>query len=267
MLRDGHIHSPYCPHGTNDAFKKYIERAIELGYKDISFTEHAPLPDSFIDTTPTKDSGMDKGKLEKYLKELDSLKEEYKKDLFIRTGLEVDFIEGFENETEKLLNEYGPFLDDSILSVHFLKHENDWYCVDYSPEFFSTMVEVFGSAEAIYDTYYNTIHLSIMSDLGKWKPIRIGHMTLAQKFQKKFPAKNVNHKLIDNILREIKKHRYQLDYNGAGIVKPFCQESYPNKWIAEEAAKMGIPLIYGSDAHQAADLNQGRTDLMEHIIT
>ena len=26
MKCDGHIHSPYCPHGTSDSFKQYIEK-------------------------------------------------------------------------------------------------------------------------------------------------------------------------------------------------------------------------------------------------
>ena len=42
MKRDAHIHSPFCPHGTKDAFELYIEKAIKNGFTDISFTEHAP---------------------------------------------------------------------------------------------------------------------------------------------------------------------------------------------------------------------------------
>ena len=44
ILKDGHIHSPYCPHGTKDSFEKYIEKALEEGLEEISFTEHLPLP-------------------------------------------------------------------------------------------------------------------------------------------------------------------------------------------------------------------------------
>ena len=27
-MRDGHIHSPYCPHGSSDRFEQYIKKAI-----------------------------------------------------------------------------------------------------------------------------------------------------------------------------------------------------------------------------------------------
>ncbi len=34
-MKDGHIHSHYCPHGTNDSFEMYIENAIKNGYDEI----------------------------------------------------------------------------------------------------------------------------------------------------------------------------------------------------------------------------------------
>ena len=45
LKKDGHIHTPYCPHGTLDPFQNYIEKAIQNDFQEISFTEHAPLPD------------------------------------------------------------------------------------------------------------------------------------------------------------------------------------------------------------------------------
>ena len=31
--KDGHMHSPYCPHGTSDSFEQYIEKALEKDFK------------------------------------------------------------------------------------------------------------------------------------------------------------------------------------------------------------------------------------------
>lgn len=39
-MKDGHIHSPYCPHGSKDALEDYVKRAIEIGLDEITFTEH-----------------------------------------------------------------------------------------------------------------------------------------------------------------------------------------------------------------------------------
>lgn len=30
-MKDGHIHSPYCPHGSKDDFEKYVQRAMDVG--------------------------------------------------------------------------------------------------------------------------------------------------------------------------------------------------------------------------------------------
>ncbi|KAB7666764.1 histidinol-phosphatase HisJ [Bacillus sp. B1-b2] len=265
--RDGHIHSPYCPHGSTDTFVQYIERAIQLGFKEITFTEHAPLPAPFIDTTPTKDSSMTIEQMEEYLKEVQEIKEIYYNQLKINVGLEVDYIEGYETEIRDFLSKWGHLLDDSILSVHFLLNgKNHHYdCVDYSPEHFQEMIGAYGGIDAIYECYYNTILKSILADLGQNKPKRIGHITLANKFQILYPPTNDFREKIVAILKQIKHSGYTLDYNAAGLKKPYCLEPYPPDWVIEEAKKLHIPLVYGSDAHQAKDLGQGYNLLVDRI--
>lgn len=257
MKSDNHIHSPYCPHGSNDSFEDYISRAIELGIKEITFTEHAPLPKGFIDTTPEKDSGMDAVNLMDYFRELTALKARYKGKILIKTGLEVDYIEGFEKETKAFLDQVGAYLDDSILSVHFIKHNSEYHCIDFSSDSFGIIAEKLGSIDEVYARYFSTVKKSIVADLGVFKPKRIGHITLVHKFQKNYrPLQNFDQHIY-SILKEIRQQDYQLDYNGAGQVKPFCKEPYPPEKFARFALELGIPLLYGSDAHQAKDLGQG----------
>lgn len=262
MLRDGHIHTPFCPHGTKDGFEEYIERAIELGFREISFTEHAPLPKGFEDTTPKKDSGMKLEQLEEYFAKIDQLKDRFGDRLVINCGFEVDYIEGFEEEITSLLNQYGSRLDDAILSVHFLKHGHSYDCLDYSPEAFEQMVKKYGTVEDIYQNYYRTLLKSIQADLGPYKPKRIGHITLVRKFQKRFPVHSDFRNEIMTVLQAIKNQGYEIDYNGAGTAKPLCRETYPPKWVAEEASNLQIPLVYGSDAHQVKELKQGHDALL-----
>lgn len=257
MKRDGHIHTPFCPHGTADALEFYIEKAITSGFLDISFTEHAPLPPSFTDPTPLQDSGMNFDTLYRYLDAVDTVKGAYRNDIRIRTGLEVDFIEGFEDETREFLDHIGPRLDDSILSVHFLKTSSGYFCLDYSPEVFMELTAAAGSVEAAYKLYYETVEASINADLGAYKPKRIGHPTLAHKFQLAHGDKIDDDKHIKKIIDQIAKTGAELDVNSAGFFKPDCLEPYPpKKWILY-AESLGIPLIYGSDAHSVKGLHQG----------
>ncbi len=265
MLRDGHIHTPYCPHGSNDPLERYIERAIELGFSEITFTEHAPLPETFLDPAPERDSAMRFSDLEPYLKDIEAAKRQYSSLIKINTGLEVDFICGFEQETTQFLNEYGPCLDDAILSVHFLKVNGQYVCVDFSEEEFGRIVKQAGSIESVYKLYYDTVLQSIRSNLGIYKPVRIGHITLVRKFQHMFSCEQTFDKEIQVILQEMKNSHYSLDYNGAGFVKPLCRETYPPVGLARAAHSLGIPLVYGSDAHAAAGLGQALEEI-DHIL-
>lgn len=262
MKYDGHVHTPYCPHGSSDSFVQYIERALQLGLKEISFTEHAPLPEGFVDTTPTTDSAMHIDDLQPYFEDIQIVKERYKSQIKINVGLEIDFIEGFEEEIKIFLTKYGPFLDDSLLSVHFLKTGNDWICLDYSHELFGELTAKLGSVDEVYKCYYNTVEKAINSDLGEYKPKRIGHLTLVQKFQKKYPPSLHLDERVFALLDIIKQKGLALDYNGAGVMKDFCLEPYPSHRFVTYAQKIGIPLVYGSDAHQAKDLGQGFHQLL-----
>ncbi|MFZ4450677.1 histidinol-phosphatase HisJ [Salibacterium aidingense] len=261
IKRDGHIHTPFCPHGSSDSFHSYIERAVSEGLHSITFTEHAPLPGNFEDPVPGRDSAMSQELLDRYFYTIEDLKKEYKKDITILAGLEIDFIEGFERETKKLLDETGPRLDDSILSVHFLRTDTTYTCLDYSLDSFASLIEKTGSAEKTAQLYYHTLLLSIRSDLGDFKPRRLGHITLIKKFQQRFPEMEIQ-KHIGPLLEAVHEEEMTLDYNGAGTAKPMCREPYPDNSIAWEAKKRGIPLIYGSDAHQAKDMMQGLEEMI-----
>ena len=256
MKRDGHIHTPFCPHGTTDTLAAYIEKAISNQFTDITFTEHAPLPKNFVDPTPQKDSGMDPALLIPYFEELQILQNQYKNRINVHIGLEVDFIVGFENETRDFLNTYGHYLDDAILSVHFLPFSGEYTCIDYSPEVFLSFCEKVGSVQQVYDLYYETVKQSIDADLGKYKPKRIGHPTLIHKFQHAHKQLIEDTMQIKQVLHHIKQAGYELDVNSAGLSKSYCKEPYPSYDMISYAKEIQLPTVFGSDAHCVDDLHQ-----------
>ncbi|MGE7622728.1 histidinol-phosphatase HisJ [Viridibacillus sp. NPDC096237] len=256
MKRDAHIHSPFCPHGTMDDFEDYIKKAINFGFTDITFTEHAPLPNNFTDPTPFKDSGMKTEQLTTYIEKLKKLKKQYASEIRIRIGLEVDYITDYERQIRDFLNHIGPQLDDAILSVHFLKYDNAYTCVDYSSEIFLEFAEKVGTVKEVYNLYYETVKESISADLGPFKPKRIGHPTLVHKFQLAHQQKIDDHKQIEEILQLMANKDYELDVNGAGLSKKYCKEPYPPLQYIKLADTLKIPLVFGSDAHQVTNLHQ-----------
>lgn len=259
MKKDGHVHTPYCPHGTTDSLEEYIEQAIQLHIDSITFTEHAPLPNTFHDPTPNQDSAIELETMEEYIEKIQLLKKAYKNEITINLGLEVDYIKEYEEETTSFLNTYGKYLDDSILSVHFLKLQDKYYCMDFDEHTFKHMIDQVESLEKLHHIYYQEVLHSIQSDLGEYKPKRIGHITLVNKFQKLFPVTFSVDQYIQTILFEIKNRGYELDYNVAGLRKEFCGETYPGSAVAKMAQEQKIPLIYGSDAHSARDVGKNYT--------
>lgn len=262
--QDAHVHSPFCPHGSKDKFEQYINQAIEKGFTSISFTEHAPLPTGFSDPAPAKDSCMEYRDLEAYIIEINRLKKTYSKKIIIKAGLEVDYISGYEEQTRDLLDEIGPLLDDSILSVHYLKCKDQWICIDYSPDSFQEAITLMGGINQVYQLYFQQVLQSVHADLGSFKPKRIGHITLVSKFQKKFPPA-MSSNLIDDILKGIVKKGYSLDLNAAGLRKPLCRDFYPDETTIKKAKEWGVPLIYGSDAHQAKEVGSDYEKLSPYV--
>lgn len=257
LKRDGHLHTSFCPHGSKDTMEEYVKMAIEKGMKEISFTEHAPLPRSFTDPAPTKDSSMNREDVPEYIKTGKHLKEKYKSELIINIGFEVDYIDGYTDEIKDFLYQWGEDIDDAILSVHMIPAEEEYICMDYSAEEFGRLVSIMGSVEKVHERYYQLIGQSIHADLGLYKPNRIGHLTLVNKFQKKYPVQTNYSQTVLNLLGQLKEQGLELDANAAGWFKPDCEESYPPFKFIKKAVEMGIKVIPGSDSHQAKGVAKG----------
>ena len=258
--RDGHTHSEFCPHGSREPTEQLIRRAIDLGFLSYSLTEHPPLPPGFEDPAPPKDCGIAAKDLEPYFQLAQRLKREFAGRIEIKVGLEVDYIPGYETWTRSLLNQYGPEMQDALLSVHFLEGNGGWRCVDHSPsDFREGLLEAYGSIEAVHRAYWGLVREAILADLGPYKPRRVGHLSLVHKFQRQFPLENrfLFKPQIEEILDLIKANHMELDLDAAGLFKPDCLEIYPPDWILREALRRGIPMVYGSDAHSVKGVGQG----------
>lgn len=200
-----------------------------------------------------------------YIEEIQKLKQKYAKQIRIRIGFELDYISGFEEQTISWLATYGPLMDDAILSVHFLYHNNQYVCIDYSDEVFMQFVEQVGSVEAVYDLYYDTVKASIIADLGPYKPQRIGHPTLVHKFQLAHKEQIDDESSINDVLYLLSEYNLELDANSAGYAKKFCKQPYPPLHFFKLIHALKIPIIFGSDAHQVTDLHQFSEKLQPYI--
>lgn len=253
---DAHIHTPYCPHGTSDSLEQYVEVAISRGLTGIIFTEHAPLPRTFVDPTPKQDSSMRWDDLEAYLEEVHEVQARYGDQLTIQAGFEIDYLPGYEQETYDFLQKYEPYLAHSLLSVHFLPFpDGEFRCLDYDERMFGEIVYAYGSVEKVYQVYREQIQRILAKPFGRLTPTRLGHLNLVQKFEQAFPLKDAeeDNELMEwkNLLDQVQATGFCLDYNTSGIDKPLYGQTYPSPVLVTEAQKRGIPLILGSDSHEA----------------
>ncbi|GMA70350.1 histidinol-phosphatase [Leuconostoc litchii] len=265
IKKDGHTHTQFSHHGSEEKLDQYIEYAIELGFKEYVVTEHAPLPSQFFqEFVGPKDaqinSAMTNAELPIYREEVKRVQKKYKNNIMIKAGLEVDYLQKYESQTREFLQENKDWIDEIVLSVHFLPNSSsDIVPIDYDPETLSNyFMRECREPKKLFERYYEAVSQSVQFDTGLLDTtIRIGHLTLIRKYQKllnlpKFDI-GISDKIL-NILQDIKRKNYQLDFNAAGFSKPYNGESYPTFEIAESAKKIGIPLIYGSDAHNVAAL-------------
>ena len=267
MKRDGHTHTEFCPHGKVEDTELLIKRAIRLGFKEYSITEHAPLPKGIESAAAGNPdawttASMALNDVDNYFKKMNELRKKYASDILIHIGFELDYFSEFEGWTRDFLAEYGPQTDDGILSIHFLKGQDGLRGIDYSFEEYKTgVVDYLGSFEKAQKHYYQKILASLEADLGPWKPTRLGHISLCQKFERYFDEStdysSENSALVHTLLTRVQQEKYSLDLNAAGFYKQGYQQSYPQVWITEKASALGIPFVYGSDAHSITDVGQG----------
>ncbi|WP_179194740.1 histidinol-phosphatase HisJ [Bacillus sp. EAC] len=272
MKIDGHTHTQYCPHGSGDHVEQMIEKAIEFGFDEYHITEHSPIPLTFSSQIKPIDAldsiAMSEDEVDLYLKEMYQIRSKYKDRIQIKIGFELDYLPKHTEWTKHFLGEYGQYCDTGILSVHYVEGNDGWHCVDYKAEAtLEGIVNDFGHTEKFQLAYYNLVLQSIFDDLGPYKPKRIGHMTLCNKFKQLVHCEETEKifTIQKDILNSIKQHKYELDYNMAGLFKPLCEEPYPPTHLINYAKSLKIPLIYGSDSHGVEDISRGYDVYLQNV--
>ncbi|CAK8053592.1 histidinol-phosphatase HisJ [Eupransor demetentiae] len=274
--KDGHTHTIYSHHGSQEQLSAYLDRAIELGFDEYVVTEHAPLPAPFLlSFNQPEKARYDSALYDRELKDYQSLVEEaqakYGQQIKIKRGFEVDYFADYEDEIQVFLEKEKGWWDEIVLSVHFLPDKKgDLAAIDYDAE---TFEQYFGpdldQPQQLFARYFQAIEDSIRFADRLGIKVRVGHLTLIRIYQKRFDLPDFSPEVqaqIDRILALIKAGGHEIDYNAAGFRKKDNGESYPTAAIVQRAKRLGIPLVYGSDAHQVADLGLHYEEISENIM-
>lgn len=250
---DGHTHGPYCHHGSDAAMADYIVRALELGFERITLTEHPPLPDGWLeDQAVQRTLAMPRADLARYLSDARAAKELFADQIDVRVGLEVDFLYNNEQFTWNLFEQSVPVIDEVIISVHFLPGIGGMRCIDLTAQDMTAgLLAYYGSMERLLEIYFE--HQEQAIQLAKLFPVpaRLGHATLIDKFRRDLPAYDpwLRSQHLERIFSLLLKNGLALDANTAGLTLSSCGTMYPPMEDVVAAWAMGVPCVFGSDAH------------------
>lgn len=117
MLANYHTHTSRCKHASGED-RQYVENAIRNGMQVLGFSDHCPwvYPDGFVSGTRMMPSELDD-----YVHSVESLRDEYRRDITIYLGFEAEYIPELMEAQDRLLEGYP--IDYMILGEHFAERE------------------------------------------------------------------------------------------------------------------------------------------------
>jgi histidinol-phosphatase (PHP family) len=231
---DYHMHTPLCGHAVG-APEEYVAQAVKIGLKEIGFSDHAPMVHKRMPGIT-----MDFDEVSKYHAMIEDVRKRFASSISIKIALESDFLPGYESRTKSIIDSY-PY-DYIIGSVHFI---DDWAFDDPAEREYWKKHEV----DEVYRKYYALLRQSAKTGYFQI----IGHCDLPKKFGARPTAD-----LTDDIretAKVFKQTGVAIEINTAGLRKPIA-EMYPAPNCLKIYHDAGVPLTFGSDAHDPKDVGK-----------
>lgn len=231
---DYHIHGNFCGHATGD-LEEYVAEALHREFVEIGFSAHLPKV-----TDPDPYHAMLEEDLPRYVARVRGLQERYGDRIAIKLGIEADFFPGFERETQRLINAH-PF-DYVFGSIHFL---DDWHFTSraglarYRSE----------NPDTAYVRYFDLVKQLIRSGLFDV----LAHPDAIRRagFRPRVPMEDA----YSDVVRLLRERGMAIEVNTAGIRRS-TGAVYPESAFLAIAAREGIPVTIGSDAHTPGDVGR-----------
>ena len=225
---DYHMHTPLCKHAAGP-LEAYVERAIELGLEEIGFSDHNPLPGG-----RGSNVRMDEAQLEQYVASILQLRDDYRGQIVVRLGLEMDYLDQLLDYLRQQISRY-PW-DYIVGSVHYLNSEctvGSWSHRQLS------------DPPAHYARYFALVRDLAASGLCDI----IAHFDIPRRSG---PPPSVEQQAdVTATLQAIQTAGTSVEINTSGFRHGELPQStpYPDWPIIEELIRLGVPLSVNSDAH------------------
>jgi|ERR1041385_410106 histidinol-phosphatase (PHP family) len=237
---DYHMHTPLCRHATGEP-SELAAQAVRLGFEEIGFSEHNPMPRDDWD-----DWHMLQANLDEYVEKVQKARRDHP-NLVIKLAMEVDFIPGQEQWIRDLAARH-PW-DYLIGAVHYV---SDSWDLD-NPRRLSEWKQ--RDPWEVWTAYFERLTMAAESGLFEI----IAHADLCKKFC--FYPKQDCTPLFRRFLNAAKKSSAAMELNTAGLRKD-CREIYPSPKIVAMAAEAGVPITFASDAHAIGEVGMNFAEAM-----
>ena len=223
---DSHMHSPLCKHARGP-LSAYAEQAEKKGLRGITFTCHSPMPAGW-------DAGlrMTLAQLPQYVEMVESARVEFAGRVEVRLGLESDYFPGM----EAWIDELHSRADFSYIlgSVHALTKE---YKAKYLEG--STRLEY---EKSYFENLANAAETGLYDCLSHPDIVKIANPKLYDV------ADHLD--TIKRSLDRIAATGIAMELNTSGLNKSY-PEMNPGDVMLREMALRAIPVVIGSDSHDA----------------
>ncbi len=223
-----HTHTFRCNHAVGED-REHVEGAIRAGYTEIGFSDHAPMlfPE---ESGYYSNFRMRPEAFEDYVKSVLDLKAEYKNDIAIHLGLEVEYYPALFEQSLAFYSQYP--LEYMLLGQHFIGNEHD------NGSVYSAIPSDDPKIIRLY------VH-QILEGLSTGKFTCLAHPDLIH-----FSGdKNIWRFEMEKLCRGAKEMGIPLEINMLGFADG---RHYPNRKFWEIARSIGNEIVVGLDTHNPA---------------
>ena len=263
-----HTHTHYCD--GKGSPQDFIAKALELQFKYLGFSAHAPLPfHCKWSLTPEK--------LIDYNTEILFLQSTNRDKIKLLHGFEIDYLhtEGFPALRFDCIGK----ADFLICSIHFLNtqrgksnHSPKFIEIDgtYS-DFMLAMKDHNYALKKVLTNFLVSTDEMINAPFVFGIPKIIGHIDkIVLNAQQLTEFESMSDWFYDELLTILTNNRCNYDFveiNTRAIYKKGLTQPYPRYSFLELLAKEKIPMILNSDAHHPTELNAGYADCLTRLET
>ena len=223
---DYHIHTSLCNHATG-TMEAYVQTAIARGLATLCFLDHLTFQEN------GRHNSMKPMEVPMYVDAARRLARKYKGRIDVRVGLEIDFSLRHVDRCMEVVNTFD--LDVVGSSIHFLDGED---VVSRR----SAWARGELSADRVYPKYLAALESMLDHDYFDV----VCHMDLPKKYGQRPTAPVIEGFM--GLLEKIRERNLVVELNTNGWYCP-VNEAFPSPELLGRCARLGIPVVVGSDAH------------------